>query len=70
MNLDSGTDVLSGGYRWKIDNCTGVNPQVPIGTIIPETNSANNFVIFDSVIRTSDIVYRVSSWHGAEKKWK
>ena len=40
--LDSGTDIRSRGSGQKIDNHTGVNPQGPIGTIIPYTNSASN----------------------------
>ena len=33
-------------------------------TMIPEFNKSNNFSIFDLIIRTSDLSYRVSRWHG------
>ena len=50
-----------------MDNLTGVNPQGPTGTIIPETNSACNCNIFNSISSKSDISYRGSSWHGTAK---
>ena len=52
-NLNSGIDVTI--YGRNIDNPTGMNPQGPIGTTIPESNRANNCNIFDLVISTSDL---------------
>ena len=39
-NLNSGIDAPISGQN--IDNCTGMNPQVPILTTIPYSNRANN----------------------------
>ena len=44
-----------------------MNPQVPIGTITSETNSASNCNKFDSIKGTLDIAYRSVLLHGAEK---
>ena len=44
-----------------------MNPQVPIGTVISETNSARIFGIIDSTSRTFYIVYMGSLWQGADK---
>ena len=44
--LDSGTDVRSLGSGQNIDNCTRVNPQGPVRTRIPDTNSESNCDIF------------------------
>ena len=63
----SGTDVRSGGYGQNIDNHTGGNAQGTIITIIPKTNSAINWNIFDSISRMLDIAYIGSWWYGAEK---
>ena len=38
--LDSGTDVTRSG--WNIDNCSGMYPQGPIVSTIPESNRAKN----------------------------
>ena len=64
-SLNSGIDVPIPGRN--IDNRTGVNPQGSIVTTIPDSNRENNCNIFDSVRRTSDFFYRVSSWHGTMK---
>ena len=64
-SLDSGTDVTR--YGWNIENQTGMNPQVRIVTTIPESESASNRNIFDSVSRISYIFYRGSPCHGAAK---
>ena len=44
-----------------------MNPQGPISTTIPESKRANNFNIFESVSRASDISYRGFTWHGKMK---
>ena len=54
-SLDSGTDVQIRGYGHNIDNRTGMNPQGPIGTIIPGTNSESKWNIFDSFSKNSDL---------------
>ena len=66
-SLDSGTDVKSRGSGRNIDKHTGVNTQGPIGTIIPESNSASNCDIFDSIRSMLDLTYRVFPWNGAAK---
>ena len=66
-SLKSYYDVWSGGSRGNIDNRTKVNPQGPLGTIIPETNSLSNSDIFNSVRKTSDISDRIVSWNVEEK---
>ena len=60
--LDSGTDVPR--YGRNIDNRTGMNPQVPIVTTIPDSNRSNNCDILNLVIKTLNISYRGSPWHG------
>ena len=64
-SLDSGTDVTTSVRN--IDNRTGMKPQGPTVTKIPESNSAINRNVFDSVRRTSDITYRGLSWNDADK---
>ena len=54
-------------YGCNIDCHTGMKPQGPIVTTIPESNRANNYVIFNSVSKTSDIYYRVFLWHDTIK---
>ena len=61
-SLDSSTDVPRS--RRNIDNRTGMNPQGPIVTMIPEYNRSNNSNIFISVSRTSDLAYRGSPYYG------
>ena len=67
MSFKIGNDTQRGRYGRNIDNCTGVNPQGPTGTIIPETNSTKRFNTFDYIIGTSDLSYRILLWYGAEK---
>ena len=64
-SFDSGPDVLISW--WNIDNHTGMNPQGPIVTTIPYLNSASNYNIFNSIIKTLDLAYRASLCHCAEK---
>ena len=64
-SLNIGTDVPRSGRN--IDNHTRMNPQGPIVNINPESNGSNNFNIFDSVSRASDLAYRSSPWHGTMK---
>ena len=51
----------------NIDNHTGINPQGPIMTTIPESTRSNHCKIFDSVIKTSDLAYRGFPWNGTTK---
>ena len=64
-SFNSGIDVPRPGQN--IDNFTGMNPQGPIVTTIPESNIANNCGIIDLVSRILDIAYRGSPWHGKVK---
>ena len=64
-SLDIGTYVCK--YRRNIDNCTEMNPQVPIMTTIQKSNISSNYDIFYFVSRTSDITYGGFLWHGAVK---
>ena len=64
-SLDSVTDVPR--YGRNIDNYTGMNPQGPIVTMLPEYNKVSKCNIFDSVIRTSYHVYREFLWHTTMK---
>ena len=63
--LDSGTDITR--YGRNIDNHTGMNPWGPNGTIIPESNRANNCKNFDFIRRILNFSYRGSLWHDTEK---
>ena len=65
-SLNSGIDVPRSGRN--IDNRTGLKPQGPIVTTIPESNKSKNCDIFNLVGKTSVIVYRNSPWHGTIKK--
>ena len=59
-SLNSGIHVpRSGRY---IDNCTGMNPQGPIVSTIPESNRTNNFEIF-VLVRKTVLPYMSSVWH-------
>ena len=64
-SLNSGIDVPK--YRQNIDNRTGVNPQGPIVTTIPDSNRSNNCNIFDLFRKTSDIAYMGLPRHGTMK---
>ena len=44
-----------------------MNPQGPIVTTISDSNRENNCDIYDSVIRTSHIFYRIWAWNGTTK---
>ena len=44
-----------------------MKPQEPIVTTIPESNRSNNCEIIDYIIKTSNLSYRVSPWHGKMK---
>ena len=44
-----------------------MNPQETILTTIPYSNRENNCDIFDSFRRTSNLVYRISTWNGTMK---
>ena len=63
--MDSDTDVPISGR--SIDNHTGMNPQRPIVTMVPESNSARNFYIFNSIKGALDISFRGLPWHIAAK---
>ena len=63
--LNSGIDVPRSGRN--IDNCTGMNPQGPIVTKIPEYNRANNCNIFKLIIKPLDLAYMVLPWHDTMK---
>ena len=64
-SFNSGIDVSRSGRN--IDNLTGMNLQGPIVTTIPYYNRANKCNMLDSVIRTSDLAYRVSPRRGIIK---
>ena len=64
-SLYSVTDVTISG--WNIYRRTGINPQRPIFTTIPNPNSTSNYDIIDSIIVMSDIAYRGLMWHGVAK---
>ena len=51
-------------FGQNVDNRNGMNPEGPIVATFPNYNIANNCNIFDLVIKTLDIYYRVSLWHG------
>ena len=53
--------------RRNIDNYTGMKTQGPIMSIILEYNKEKNCDVFDLVRNTSDISYRVLTWHGTMK---
>ena len=59
--LNIGIDVPR--YGRNIDNRTGMKPQGPILTTIPESNRANNLDILNLFIKTLDIFSMVSRWH-------
>ena len=59
--LNSGIDVPR--YGRNIYNQSGMKPQVPIVTTIPESSIEKNCNIFYSVRNTSDLVCRVLPWH-------
>ena len=52
-SLNSGIDVPRSGRN--IDNRTGMKPQGPIVTTIPESNRAKKYNIFNLYNKTSDI---------------
>ena len=64
-SLNSGIDVPRSG--WNIYNRTGMKPQRPIMTTIPEYNRANSCNMSNSVSRALDLAYRVSLWHDTMK---
>ena len=59
--LNSGIDFPRSGNN--IDNRTGMKPQGPTVTTIPDSNRANNCSIFESVSIALDIVSRFSPWY-------
>ena len=59
--LNSGIDFPRSGNN--IDNRTGMKPQGPTVTTIPDSNRAKNCSIFESVSSALDIVSRFSPWY-------
>ena len=51
----------------NINNRTGMDPQGPIVTMIPESNRAKNCNIFDLVRKTPYFAYRGLLWYGTMK---
>ena len=58
---------MSFDFGRNADDEIGMNPLRTIRVPLPQITrtSQGSFEIFDCVIGTSDIAYRVSSWHGA-----
>ena len=65
VSLNIGIDVTRSG--WYIDKHTGMKPQGPIATMIPESNREKICNIFDLVGKNLDLAYSGLPWHGKMK---